>query len=138
MHLKNSLEIEQEQQIKEKEMIGNKPFLFNNDAIENERRQKEQFMLELQQEEQEKKLLLQAIINESESAGYPLPPSLIKLLNSNNGKKIKKNLSFMIIMFFFLYRRDAFINETEHSGLQHKYPSGEARNQRDPGQRHQD
>ena len=44
------------------------------------------FEMECKRDAEEKKSLLQAVINESSESGYPMPPSLIKLLNHNNGK----------------------------------------------------
>ena len=44
------------------------------------------FDMECKRDADEKKSLLQAVINESSESGYPMPPSLIKLLNHNNGK----------------------------------------------------
>lgn len=45
-----------------------------------------EFQRQCQKEADERKSLLQALISESEAAGFPLPPSLIKLLHSTNCK----------------------------------------------------
>lgn len=55
------------------------------------RAEKIAFEQECRKEAEEKKSLLQAVINECDESGYPMPPSLIKLLNHTNGN------------FFFLY-----------------------------------
>ena len=48
-------------------------------------------------EAEEKRYLLQAVIREAEESGFPMPPSLIKLLNHTNGKK------FLLFLLFLLY-----------------------------------
>ena len=55
------------------------------------RAEKLAFEKECSREAEEKKSLLQAVINEAQESGFPMPPSLIKLLNHTNGK-----------LFFFL------------------------------------
>ena len=54
------------------------------------------FEMECKRDAEEKKSLLQAVINESSESGYPMPPSLIKLLNHNNGKYLKISLSLSL------------------------------------------
>lgn len=85
LHLNNMLSVDLEQKKREKRLrdIHDQ----NDKAAENERMRKIQFDEEIKKEREEKKLLLQAIINEAESSGCPLPPSLIRLLGSHNGKK---------------------------------------------------
>lgn len=57
----------------------------NHVAAENEKKERIRFEEEMKKEALEKKMLLQDIINEANESGYPLPPSLIKLLHGNNG-----------------------------------------------------
>lgn len=71
----------------------------NADAEENERRERIDFQEEIEREAQEKQTLLQCIVNEEEATGYPLPPSMVKLLHSNNGKLLN-NLSFKFTACF--------------------------------------
>lgn len=54
--------------------------------MENERMENLLFEKEIQIEKEEKRMLVQQIINESKAAGFPLPASVIQLMNSNNGK----------------------------------------------------
>lgn len=56
--------------------------------IEELRAEKIAFEKECSRDAEEKKSLLQAVINESRESGFPMPPSLIKLLNHTNGKYI--------------------------------------------------
>ena len=56
--------------------------------------EKRAFELECKKDADEKKSLLQAVINEAHESGFPMPPSLIKLLNHTNG---------MLYLFYFLY-----------------------------------
>lgn len=73
--------------------------------------EKKTFEAECRNEAEEKKSLLQAVINEAEDSGYPMPPSLIKLLNNTNGKRHK----FLFIEF--IYNQSQFRGKTiiEHS-----------------------
>lgn len=57
-----------------------------NIAAEKEKKDRLQFEEEMRKEAEEKQLLLQAVINEAQESGYPLPKSMIKLLHSQNGK----------------------------------------------------
>lgn len=58
----------------------------NDEAKERERQERIDFEEEIQREAKEKQILLQSIIRESKEMGCPLPPSLLKMLHSNNGK----------------------------------------------------
>lgn len=53
-----------------------------------EKRDKLDFLRECKEDEEEKKHLLQAVIMESAAAGFPMPPSMIKLMNSQNSKHL--------------------------------------------------
>ena len=57
----------------------------NKQAIANEIREQQEFEEEMKRDAEEKKLLLQAVINEANESGYPMPKSLIKLMHSQNG-----------------------------------------------------
>lgn len=73
------------------------------EKIQNEVQKKAEqlaFEMECKRDAEEKKSLLQAVINESSEAGYPMPPSLIKLLNHNNGKYIyEHSVDFLLLNF---------------------------------------
>lgn len=55
------------------------------DLDNEDRAEKVRFEIEMKKEAEERRGLLQAIISESQASGFPIPPSLIRLLNSNNG-----------------------------------------------------
>ena len=57
-----------------------------NNPEEREKLEKIATQREYETDMMEKQYLLQAIIEESSASGHPLPPSLIKLLHSNNSK----------------------------------------------------
>lgn len=86
--LNNSYEIEMEQRSKEKHVKEKRVPYYNEQAVVNETRERLAFQEELEKEAKEKELLLQATINEAKNSGYPLPPSLIRLMNSQNGISI--------------------------------------------------
>lgn len=52
---------------------------------EKKRSQELESHIRIQLEAQQSRSLLQAVISESKASGFPMPPSLIKLLNSTNG-----------------------------------------------------
>lgn len=82
MHLKNTHGVILAEKEKEKPPIT--PYC-NKEAEENERLEKIRFEEEIKKEAEQKSLLLQAVVNEAASSGFPMPPSLVKLLQSNNG-----------------------------------------------------
>lgn len=45
-----------------------------------------EFQIQCQLEAKNNRSLLQCVVSEAKASGYPMPPSLIKLLNSTNGK----------------------------------------------------
>ena len=65
------------------------------DKLCQERKEKLDHDLLSKRESEEKRHLLQAVISEAEESGFPMPPSLIKLLNHTNGKFFKS--------FFFFF-----------------------------------
>lgn len=67
-------------------------------AVEDERQKVDELSLKikLQIEARQNRDLLQAVIAESKASGFPMPPSLIKLLNSTNG-----NLCLIFINFVY-------------------------------------
>lgn len=84
--LKSSYNVELDQRSRRKKIKEKNPHSRDDEAEELARRERIDFLEEVEREAQEKNSLLQCIINEAEDSGYPLPPSLIRLLNSNNGK----------------------------------------------------
>lgn len=56
------------------------------DKIRDEKNDKLEHELMVKREAEEKRHLLQAVIREAEESGFPMPPSLIKLLNHTNGE----------------------------------------------------
>lgn len=85
MNLRNLYNLEQEKLHNERKAKDRAPFYVKGDAAERERRDQFIFQKEIERETEEKRSLLQAVISEAASSGYPLPPSLIKLMNSQNG-----------------------------------------------------
>ena len=83
LNLKNLHSLALQQKKKKKDKV--QPEYVNDEAAENEKREKLQFEKEIRDEEAEKKMLVQGIINEAHASGCQLPPSLIKLLHGNNG-----------------------------------------------------
>lgn len=56
------------------------------EKLREERKEKIEHDRMLKRDAEEKRHLLQAVIREAEESGFPMPPSLIKLLNHTNGK----------------------------------------------------
>lgn len=61
------------------------------DIVSKEMREKKrvddlEFQIQCQLEAKNNRSLLQCVVAEAKASGYPMPPSLIKLLNSTNGK----------------------------------------------------
>lgn len=83
-NLRNSHNAFMEQRKKEKSLKQRNPYI-NDEAAENEKREKMENEEEIRRDAEEKKLLVQAVINEANASGFPMPPSLVKLLQSNNG-----------------------------------------------------
>ena len=74
MVLTKCYSVDQELQSKAKRMREQRMYC-NVDAEEKERREQQEFQEELEREAEEKNMLLQCVINEAASAGYPLPAS---------------------------------------------------------------
>lgn len=87
MNLKKALSIDQEKQHHIKKVKDRAPFYANDATASKERTEQREFEAEIDREAQEKNALLQAVINDYAESGHPLPPSMIKLMHSNNGKK---------------------------------------------------
>lgn len=88
--LKTSHDIELQQQKKKKELNSVtdavKAAATEQHRTDKLREEKHLFDQECRNEAEEKKSLLQAVINEAKESGFPMPDSLIKLLNNTNGK----------------------------------------------------
>ena len=101
--LKSSYNVELDQRSKRKQLKARNPY-HNEIAEDNERREKLNFQEEIERESMEKKSLVQAIQNEAAATGYPLPPSLVKLLHSNNGNNNHNNNNHVFFDVRFLRR----------------------------------
>lgn len=86
MNLKSTYNSEQQKIHQEKKAMEKAPFYEKDNAADIEKREQLKFDLEIQQEAEEKQALLQAVISEAAAGGHPLPPSLIKLMHSQNCK----------------------------------------------------
>lgn len=87
MNLRNAYNLEQEKLHNERKCRDRAPFYVkDDDAAHKERRDQLMFQLEIERETEEKRSLLQAVISEAASSGNPLPPSFIKLMESQNCK----------------------------------------------------
>lgn len=84
---------------KKKEKVNSNAANANQTREQLIRAEKLAFEKECIREAGEKKSLLQAVINEAQESGFPMPPSLIKLLNHTNGKGLK----IVIILITFLF-----------------------------------
>lgn len=87
MNLKSTYSVEQERLHQVKKVKERAPFYEKDDGPEKEKREQMQFDLEIKRDSEEKKALLQAVIAESAAGGHPLPPSLIKLMHSQNSNE---------------------------------------------------
>lgn len=87
MNLKNMFNIEQEKLHNERKVKDRAPFYVNSGVGENEKREQLNFQIEVERETEEKRALLQAVISEAAASGHPLPPSFIKLMQSQNCKQ---------------------------------------------------
>lgn len=87
MSLKHLYSLEQAKLHNDRKVKDRAPFYVDNGDTEKEdRREQFDFQLEIERDTNEKRALLQAVISEAAASGHPLPPSFIKLMQSQNSK----------------------------------------------------
>ena len=86
MNLRSVYALEQEKRHNERKAKDRAPFYRSNDNADKERKEQLEFEREVENDSQEKRALLQAVISEAAASGNPLPPSFIKLMQSQNSK----------------------------------------------------
>ena len=131
MNLRNTFNLEQEKLHHERKVKGRSPFYVHDDTADKERRERLNFQLEIEREAEEKKSLLEAAIREAASSGFPFPPSFVKLMESQNGKIMKKKTIITYLYTYISYPRYIDVHEAKHEGIQYNHPICQTRNKGD-------